>query len=101
MIVYWVDRSGGGCTARAGRIAAALASLGLKPDRVYADTRELITERRQGLKAAVADMLDRQEPDVLAIPADQFSRLPIEDQRWIISLLAKRGHQVRTLEMRP
>ena len=101
MTAYWVDRSGGGFTACAGRIAAVLTSLGLKPDQVYADTRELITERRQGLKAAVADMVDRREPDVLAIPADQFSRLPREEQCWIISLLAKRGHQVCTLEMRP
>jgi hypothetical protein len=99
VIVYWVDRSGGACTVRAARIAAALAALDLRPDQVYADTREQITERRQGLRAAVAAMLTRQEPDVLAIPADQFSRLPKVDQGWIISLLAKRGHQVCKLDM--
>ncbi len=99
MIVYWIDRSGGAAyTARAAKITAALIRLGVWPDRFFADTHEQTFEWRRGLKAAVAELLDRREPDVLAIPRDQFSRLPKADQVWIIALLAKRGHRVQMLE---
>ena len=99
MIVYWVDRSGGAAfTARAAMVTAALVALGQWPDRFYADSHEQGFEWRRGLKDAIAEMLYRQVPDVLAIPRDQFFRLPKSDQGWIVGLLAGRGHRVQMLD---